>query len=349
MLNYPANGIAEPFLLQDTYPTYESRYDTPLRTYFESIDIHSHDDWSSFFDPFPVFRSHSIGSGIYSYSDLPDLIKRAYSVDVHKDPFFSVKPEPYTVDGFPVDLFTRFDYQFFPALVLFLLGAPNPYKTSKKLIFKDPLTVSLFGILPFESIFFLSPLNTYSNYASHYYTDTGSLQYYWSQFSAPFYPFKPVRSEPLFTQVIKRNGKKYFPFRITPRFSLVRDGRVSSKASRFGGDTFYRFLDSNPRGRNQKLTYEEFLLHPHGVVYLDEEYIRSHFEFISGFGYHQLTVEASGIMHYYFPHLYDVNYSTFTSTYSTFVAVQDEFVALHNDSLTLSDYLDLPFSPPQYN
>ena len=78
-----------------------------------------------------------------------------------------------------------------------------------------------------------------------------------------------------------------------------------------------RSLDSTPRGRNQKVTYEEFLLHPYGIVYLDEKYILSHFEFISGFGYHQLTVEASGIMYYYFPHLYDVNYSTFASTFIT--------------------------------
>ena len=316
MLNYPASGISEPFLLQDTYPTYESRYDTPLRTYFESNDIHSHDDWSSFFDAFPVFRSHSIGSGVYSYSDLPDLIKRAYSLDVHKDPFFSVKPEAYTLNGISVDLFTRFDYQFFPALVLFLLGAPNPYKTGKKLIFKDPLTVSSFGVLPFESIFFLAPLFNYTyatgfTYPVRLYNYTDRPRYLLKDVipggvSAPFYPFKPVRSEPLFTQVIKRNGKKYFPFRIIPRFSFRRYGNVYSQPSRFTEDTFYRFLDSNPSFSNQYLTYEEHLLHPYGIVYLDEKYILSHSELISGFQFFQYTVDSStGIRTYQIPHWYD--------------------------------------------
>ena len=350
MLNHPATGIDEPFLLQDTYPTIENSYDSRLRTYFESIGIHSHDDWSSRFDPFPVFHSHSIGSGVYSYSDLPDLIKSAYSVDVHKDPFFSVKPEAYTVNGSSVDLFTRFDYQFFPALVLFLLGAPNPYKTGKKLIFKDPLTVSSFGVLPFESIFFLSPLHSHLSHVPHLYNYTDRPQFYFSQFSSPFYPFKPVHSEPLFTQVVERNGRKYFPFRITPRFSFVRDGRVYSQPSRFGGDTFYRFLDSNPSFSNQYLTYEEHLLHPYGIVYLDEKYILSHLEFVSGFQTLQLSVDTSAsVIHFNLPYLYDVNFASLACPYSTFSTVQDEFVARHNDSLTLSDYLDLPFSPPQYN
>ena len=145
------------------------------------------------------------------------------------------------------------------------------------------------------------------------------------------------------------NGRKYFPFRITPRFSFVRDGRVYSQPSRFGGDTFYRFLDSNPSFSNQYLTYEEHLLHPYGVVYLDEAYILSHSEFIAGFQFFQYTTDSTGTRIYKVPHWYDPYVFDFSESYSPdtakgFARARGDYYAIADDSLTLADYLDLPFS-----
>ena len=221
------------------------------------------------------------------------------------------------------------------------------------------MTISPSGVLPFESIFFLSPLFSYTAERGFFSPPRLSndpdksayiTSYYGYGVTAPFYPFNPVDRSPLFTQVINRNGKKYFPFRIIPRCPVNPYGYILSSPYSFSGDVKYRFFDSESSPLIQSLTYERHLLHPYGIVYLDERYILSHLEFISGSHFLQHFFNTtSDFVTLSLPHRYDALFSPFSYSFKLFRSVRNESTAWSDGSLTLSDYLDLPFSPPQYN